>query len=297
MSNLNGLASQENFEKFRRQWVGLTMEEAGKWTMNADTQALLTEAVLATLRQEYAGRVPSGNMTYFIRAQACLIFSITGDSPKRLREYIESHGLADSMPVPAPVRTGVPRNEQKAEPVSRLSGDGTGALHRRRRTGEAGSRYGSPVASIGTEGLDSFRPVTSVGAEHSPPSRESGEGTVPGTPAMPVTAEAQMPVTEKTEAPVPAESVTDAPVPPATARPAARREADTFYDPERTQFWTPGPLEETEHVVQELSLPDEEVTDPPSPRLSLINTCLFIAMIASFIFMVYESRVIQHYLL
>ena len=78
---------------------------------------------------------------------------------------------------------------------------------------------------------------------------------------------------------------------------SGKRAADTFYDPERTQFWTPGPLEETEHVVEEVSIPDEEETDPSSPRLSLINTVLFIAMVAAFIFMVYESRVIQHYLL
>jgi len=49
--------------------------------------------------------------------------------------------------------------------------------------------------------------------------------------------------------------------------------------------------------VEEVSIPDEEETDPSSPRLSLINTVLFIAMVAAFIFMVYESRVIQHYLL
>ncbi|MBO5536885.1 MAG: hypothetical protein J6B53_16055 [Clostridia bacterium] len=93
MSNLNGLASQENFAKFRRQWQLLALEEAGKWTGNRDTQLLLADVVLASLRREYASRVPSENMAYFIRAQACLIFSVTGDSPERLREYIQRHGL------------------------------------------------------------------------------------------------------------------------------------------------------------------------------------------------------------
>ena len=334
MSNLNGLASQENFAKFRRQWQLLALEEAGKWTGNRDTQLLLADVVLASLRREYASRVPSENMAYFIRAQTCLIFSVTGDSPEHLREYIRRHGLMESIPahnLTPEVREGEKPSAavSAADEAEKPGQSQTGAVRRRRRQSETMSRSGYAAPAGDTNEWESeseeLRDAVSMWAEQMEELQHAGisEGLVPAagdeSVREPVPAAQKLP--ESRPAPVRDETghsagnVPERPVPvsapPASADSAVpvsgeakpvnahsgKRAADTFYDPERTQFWTPGPLEETEHVVEEVSIPDEEETDPSSPRLSLINTVLFIAMVAAFIFMVYESRVIQHYLL
>lgn len=330
MSNLNGLASQENFAKFRRQWQLLALEEAGKWTGNRDTQLLLADVVLASLRREYASRVPSENMAYFIRAQSCLIFSVTGDSTERLREYISGHGLKESIPahnLMPDLRVGEKSSAAAGTDEAEKAGKSrTGTVRRRRRQSEQMPRSGDAAPSGDMDEWESeaeeLRDAVPVWAEQMEKRQQAGSsaGPVPAAGNEPLrepVPDAQKrpdsppaPAGDETghsagkwpegpdSVPAPADSAVLVSGEARSVNPTAgKRSADTFYDPERTQFWTPGPLEETEHVVEEVSIPDEEETDPSSPRLSLINTFLFIAMAAAFVFMVYESRVIQHYLL
>ncbi len=337
MSNVNGLAIHENFVEFRRKWQLLALEEAGKWTDSTDTQMMLADVVLASLRREYENKTPAENMTYFIRAQACLIFSITGDSTESLKEYAERHMLIDSIPERSTIQRseGYRRNHEKPSYDDKVSvrslqlseeSDRSNTVSRKRRRREERAHYVSysdyfgadtdvfirndevdsvrPASPDRRDLMEELQPVSADSKEKLARDRQADSEAAPvSTPFEPVSDAAGSVRTETSASADSAAPVSQpASVPPQTpvraaAAPAEKRSSDTYYDPDRTQFWTPGPIEETEHVVEEISIPDEEKTDNGSPRLSLINTFLFIAMIASFIFMVYESRVFQYFLL
>ena len=68
--------------------------------------------------------------------------------------------------------------------------------------------------------------------------------------------------------------------------------ADTFIDPVRTTLWTPN-SERVYHRIQEMEIPDTE-EEERSVGLSFFNTILFLLVLASSGFFVYEIGIIQY---
>ena len=75
---------------------------------------------------------------------------------------------------------------------------------------------------------------------------------------------------------------------------AARNNKIGYDQYQRTTYWTPD-SERSEHVVQEIEIPDEEEEDR-SVVLSFINMILFLLTAGSFAFCVYESGLLQYLL-
>ena len=67
---------------------------------------------------------------------------------------------------------------------------------------------------------------------------------------------------------------------------------DTFIDPVRTTLWTPN-SDRVYHRIQEMEIPDAE-EEERSVGLSFFNTILFLLVLASSGFFVYETGIIQY---
>ena len=255
MTEHTGLYYQANYDAFYEKWRCTVMDEAGKWCADPAAQALLADAVLMDFRRQFRDRMPPERMEFFIRAQTCLVFSETGRNVARLKHYCELR-IPDAPPQAAP--TG----EALAADARGIPEDPSPVPDAPRPAGAARI----PRSRLRARRAKAVRAGTTVLAEV--PAREAQE-KVPGP---------------EPELAAPQEATVRAPTRP-----------DTFIDPNRTAMWTPGGTESTEHVVQEIVLPDEEEEDERSSKLSLANTFVFIAMITALAFMVYESQLIQHY--
>lgn len=88
MSNQTGLSDHKRYEAFTGKWRSGVLQEAEKWCSEEQTAQLLAEAVLAEFRNKYADKDPPLNPEYRLRAQVCLVYSQTGQSIRKLRDYI-----------------------------------------------------------------------------------------------------------------------------------------------------------------------------------------------------------------
>ena len=245
MSKQTGLSDSKRFEAFTRQWRDSALKEAEKWCPDDRAAQLLADAVLAAFRNKYAENDPPPRPEYLLRALSCLIYSQTGQSVRKLEDYIAAQQIPeeeDAPPEEAPA-------EEPAPPV--------------------------------------------VQPQPEPPAQSE---TVPGEGPIPAQAETSAPVqAEVTDAPTPAapsEAQVNAPV--ADSMPAKPQDTppDTFIDPVRTAFWTPG-SGQTSHVIKELELPDGE-EDGRSVLLSFLNTVLFVLTVGAFGFCFYETGFLQY---
>ena len=243
MSKIAGLADRARYEAFTRQWRDTALKEAEKWCTDKEARELLADAVLTDFRKKYAHTDPPDNLDYYIKAQVCLVYSVTGQNSYKLASYIAENSIPEES------------EETQAEPVHAV-------FH---------EEISEPEP----------RPVPA------PPSTNESAG-------KPAVSAAEQP------APVPAaeQPVPESPIKPAapahTPEKPAGRKPDTFLDPVRTTYWTPD-SERSEHVVQEIEIPDEEEEDR-SVIISFINTILFLLTAGSFVFCVYESGFFQYLL-
>ena len=252
MSNMAGLADRARYEAFTRQWRDTALTEAEKWCTDKEARELLADAVLTDFRKKYAYTNPPEDLDFYIRAQACLVYSITGQNSYKLASYIAENSIPEDS------------EETQTEPVHAAF---------RREMSEPEPR-----------------------PEPAPPSTDESAGK----PAVSA-AEQPAPVhAAEQPAPAPAaeQPVSESPIKPAapahTLEKPADRKPDTFLDPVRTTYWTPD-SERSEHVVQEIEIPDEEEEDR-SVIISFINTILFLLTAGSFVFCVYESGFFQYLL-
>lgn len=243
MSKIAGLADRARYEAFTRQWRDTALKEAEKWCTDKEARELLADAVLTDFRKKYAHTDPPDNLDFYIKAQVCLVYSVTGQNSYKLASYIAENSIPEES------------EETQAEPVHAV-------FH---------EEISEPEP----------RPVPA------PPSTNESAG-------KPAVSAAEQP------APVPAaeQPVPESPIKPAapahTPEKPAGRKPDTFLDPVRTTYWTPD-SERSEHVVQEIEIPDEEEEDR-SVIISFINTILFLLTAGSFVFCVYESGFFQYLL-
>lgn len=244
MSNMAGLADRARFEAFSRQWRDTALKEAEKWCGDKEARELLADAVLTDFRKKYAHSDPPEKLDFYIRAQVCLVYSVTGENPYKLVSYIAENSIPEES------------EETQTEPAY--------AAFRK----EPSASEPEPAAAPADE--PAGKPAVSVPAE-SPPHEPAS--------AQPVTA--------------PAPAIKPAAPDQTPAKPADRK-PDTFLDPVRTTYWTPD-SERSEHVVQEIEIPDEE-EEERSVILSFINTILFVLTAGSFAFCVYESGFFQYLL-
>ena len=252
MSKIAGLADRARYEAFTRQWRDTALKEAEKWCTDKEARELLADAVLTDFRKKYAHTDPPDNLDYYIKAQVCLVYSVTGQNSYKLASYIAENSIPEES------------EETQTEPVHAV-------FHEEIFEPEP-------------------RPVPA------PPSTDESAGK----PAVSAAEQpAPIPAAEQ-PAPVPAaeQPVPESPIKPAapahTPEKPAGRKPDTFLDPVRTTYWTPD-SERSEHVVQEIEIPDEEEEDR-SVIISFINTILFLLTAGSFVFCVYESGFFQYLL-
>ena len=252
MSKIAGLADRARYEAFTRQWRDTALKEAEKWCTDKEARELLADAVLTDFRKKYAHTDPPDNLDYYIKAQVCLVYSVTGQNSYKLASYIAENSIPEES------------EETQAEPVHAV-------FHE-----EISEPEPRPVPTPPSTNESAGKPAVSAAEQPAP------------VPA----AEQPVPV-PAAEQPVPESPIKPA-APAHTPEKPAGRKPDTFLDPVRTTYWTPD-SERSEHVVQEIEIPDEEEEDR-SVIISFINTILFLLTAGSFVFCVYESGFFQYLL-
>ena len=274
MSAQRGLADRKEYEAFCRSWYDAVLEETKRWCREEELQKLLAEAVMTDFRGQYADRVPPNNPEFNLRAQVCLIYSLTGANREKLEDYL--------------------------------------ALHRFREKSES-QPSGPEEGKIIKDGDDSQRPDREQSVTEA---EENAAELVPDEAKQRDKASASEP--EGTEGSVREEKQVKNPAPPeersteTSGVPSAQmlepnnlqpdqREAtgqsteervDTFIDPVRTTLWTPN-SDRVYHRIQEMEIPDAE-EEERSVGLSFFNTILFLLVLASSGFFVYETGIIQY---
>ena len=252
MSKIAGLADRARYEAFTRQWRDTALKEAEKWCTDKEARELLADAVLTDFRKKYAHTDPPDNLDFYIKAQVCLVYSVTGQNSYKLASYIAENSIPEES------------EETQAEPVHAV-------FHE-----EISEPEPRPVPAPPSTDESAGKPAVSAAEQPAPIPAAEQPAPVPA---------AEQPVSESPIKPT---------APAHTPEKPAGRKPDTFLDPVRTTYWTPD-SERSEHVVQEIEIPDEEEEDR-SVIISFINTILFLLTAGSFVFCVYESGFFQYLL-
>lgn len=95
-----GLYSQQNYNRFAEEWRETVLRESKKWCRNDEAAHLLTEAVLNDCRHKFATKKPPSEPEYYLKAQVCLVYSMTGQSIERLKSYILDHPFMEETHEP-----------------------------------------------------------------------------------------------------------------------------------------------------------------------------------------------------
>lgn len=121
MSNQTGLKERARFEAFSQEWRDVALKEAEKWCADEKARQLLADAVLAEFQKKYADSAPPLSMDYQIRAQVCLVYSLTGENTRKLENYIAEHALPEAPAEPAAAARPKPRPEPTAPAAESVS--------------------------------------------------------------------------------------------------------------------------------------------------------------------------------
>ena len=279
MQKQAGLSDRTRFEAFSLQWRDTVLREAGKWCADEGAKQLLADAVLADFRRKYAESDPPSAAEFFLRAQVCTVYSLTGQNRRRLEIYIAERALPDQAEAgvePAPqaetpqVKAPQTETPQTEAPQAKVSQTETPQVK-------------APQTEIPQAEAAQTEPTTTV------PAQEAAPAPAP-IAAAPVQAPAAAPTAAET--PVIAER---SPEKEAQAAPhPAVQTPDTFLDPVRTTLWTPD-SERHDHFIQEIELPDEEESER-SVAISFLNTILFLLTVGAFSFCFYETGFLQYLL-
>ena len=274
MSAQRGLADRKEYEAFCRSWYDAVLEETKRWCREKELQKLLAEAVMTDFRGQYADRAPPNNPEFNLRAQVCLIYSLTGANREKLEDYLALH-----------------RFREKSE--SQPSGPEEGKII---KDGDDSQRP-DPEQSV-TEAEE--KPAELVPDEEK--QRDKASASEPEGTEGSVREEKQV----KNPAPPEERSTETSGVPSAqmlepnnlqhdqreAVGQSTEGKADTFIDPVRTTLWTPN-SDRVYHRIQEMEIPDAE-EEERSVGLSFFNTILFLLVLASSGFFVYETGIIQY---
>lgn len=274
MSAQKGLADKKEYEAFCRSWYDAVLEETKRWCREEALQKLLAEAVMTDYRSQYADRVPPINPEFHLRAQVCLIYSLTGANREKLEDYLALH-----------------RFREKSESQPTVPGEG------QKNKDDDDSQRPDPEQSVTEVEEESAELVPDEAKQGDKALLSNPEGTENGvreqkqvkTPAPPEACSTEtngVPLAQILE---PKNSQSDQLE--ATGQSTEGR-ADTFIDPVRTTLWTPN-SERVYHRIQEMEIPDTE-EEERSVGLSFFNTILFLLVLASSSFFVYEIGIIQY---
>ena len=103
MSAQRGLADRKEYEAFCLSWYDAVLEETKRWCRKEEIQKLLAEAVMTDFRGQYADRAPPNNPEFNLRAQVCLIYSLTGENREKLESYLALHRFREKGESQPPV--------------------------------------------------------------------------------------------------------------------------------------------------------------------------------------------------
>ena len=123
MSMQPGLYSQQNYERFAEEWNETVLREAKKWCCTDEAAHLLTKAVLNDCRHRFATKKPPSEPEYYLRAQVCLVYSMTGQNIERLKSYIQDRPFAEESQVSG--KTDDSEVAAETEPLTDLDTDET----------------------------------------------------------------------------------------------------------------------------------------------------------------------------
>ena len=178
MSKQAGLSDRGRFEAFSSQWRATVAKEAEKWCSNTQSAQLLTDAVLADFRRAYAEKEPPRRLEYYLRAQVCLVYSQTGQSVRKLKEYLagqefsEEEGAAPETEEPAAEMPAAESEEAQPEPEAETQA----APAAQTETLE------SLVQAATVQAEDAVRPAEAAPPETAPASPSPSEDSAPKTP-------------------------------------------------------------------------------------------------------------------
>ena len=274
MSAQRGLADRKEYEAFCRSWYDAVLEETKRWCREEALQKLLAEAVMTDFRGQYADRAPPNNPEFNLRAQVCLIYSLTGANREKLEDYLALH-----------------RFREKSESQPSVPEEG------RKNKDDDDSLRPDPEQSVTEAEENAAELVPDEAKQRDKASASEPEGTEGS-----VREEKQV----KNPAPPEARSTETNSAPsaqilePNNSQPDQREatgqsteeRVDTFIDPVRTTLWTPN-SDRVYHRIQEMEIPDAE-EEERSVGLSFFNTILFLLVLASSGFFVYETGIIQY---
>ena len=274
MSAQRGLADRKEYEAFCRSWYDAVLEETKRWCREEALQKLLAEAVMTDFRGQYADRAPPNNPEFNLRAQVCLIYSLTGENREKLEGYLALHRFREKgesqLPVPGEGRKNKD-NDDSQRPASEQSV--TEAEEKSAELFPDEAKQRDEASSSDPEGTEScVREEKQVKNPAPPEERSTETNGVPSAQIM----EPNNLQTDQREA----------------AGQSTEGRADTFIDPVRTTLWTPN-SDRVYHRIQEMEIPDAE-EEERSVGLSFFNTILFLLVLASSGFFVYETGIIQY---
>ena len=221
MSMQSGLYSQQNYDRFAEEWHETLLREAKKWCRTDEAAHLLTKAVLNDCRHLFATKKPPSEPEYYLRAQVCLVYSMTGQNIISLKSYIQDRPFTEESPVSD--KTEDSEVAAETEPLTDLDTDET-------------AEY-----------------------EKTQLSDESNEGE-------------EACAEEKTDI-------------------ILQGKPDTFFDPARTEMWSPEG-EKNPHIIEKIVIEDDD-EEERSVGLSFFNSILFLMTAASIVFFIYETGAIQ----
>ena len=274
MSAQRGLADRKEYEAFCRSWYDAVLEETKRWCREEELQKLLAEAVMTDFRGQYADRVPPNNPEFNLRAQVCLIYSLTGANREKLEDYLALHRFREKS-------ESQPSGPEEGKIIK--DGDDSQRPDREQSVTEAEENAAELVPDEAKQ-RDKASASEPEGTESR--AREEKQGKNPAPPEAHSTETNGVPSAQILE---PNNSQPDQRE--ATGQSTEER-VDTFIDPVRTTLWTPN-SDRVYHRIQEMEIPDAE-EEERSVGLSFFNTILFLLVLASSGFFVYETGIIQY---
>ena len=274
MSAQRGLADRKEYEAFCLSWYDAVLEETKRWCREEELQKLLAEAVMTDFRGQYADRVPPNNPEFNLRAQVCLIYSLTGANREKLEDYLALHRFREKS-------ESQPSGPEEGKIIK--DGDDSQRPDREQSVTEAEENAAELVPDEAKQ-RDKASASEPEGTEGSV--REEKQVKNPAPPEERSTETSGVPSAQMLEPNNLQHDQREA------AGQSTEGKADTFIDPVRTTLWTPN-SDRVYHRIQEMEIPDAE-EEERSVGLSFFNTILFLLVLASSGFFVYETGIIQY---
>jgi len=229
---------------------------------------------MTDFRGQYADRAPPNNPEFNLRAQVCLIYSLTGENREKLEGYLALHRFREKgesqPPVPEEGKTIKDDDDsQRPDPEQSV----TEAEEKSAELVPDEAKQRDKASLSDPEGTESCVREEKQVKNPAPPEERSTETN--GVPSAQILEPNNLQPDQRE----------------ATGQ-STKEKVDTFIDPVRTTLWTPN-SDRVYHRIQEMEIPDAE-EEERSVGLSFFNTILFLLVLASSGFFVYETGIIQY---